>query len=48
MAKQQVIANYPDILGAITGGARLNVDMVQCALTVRPIQVPSDSPALVA
>lgn len=41
MGKEQVVANYPDILGAITGGPRLNVDGVQCALTVRPIQVPS-------
>jgi hypothetical protein len=28
--------NYPDILGYITGGPRLNVNVVQCALAVRP------------
>ncbi|MEP7287530.1 MAG: hypothetical protein ABI947_17365 [Chloroflexota bacterium] len=27
---------YPDVLGTITGGSRLNVDMVQCAFTVYP------------
>ncbi len=31
--------NYPDLLGAITGGARLNSDVIQCALAVRPAQV---------
>jgi hypothetical protein len=41
MAKLQVVANFPDILGTITRGTRVNIDMVQCALTVRPIQVPS-------
>lgn len=28
--------NYPDVLGHITGGARLNVSVVQLALAVRP------------
>lgn len=28
--------NYPDILGAITGGQRLNIGAVQAALAVRP------------
>ena len=31
--------NYPDILGAITRGTRLNIDVIQCALAVRPAQV---------
>lgn len=35
LAETQVV-NYPDILGVITGGRRLNVDMIQCALTTRP------------
>lgn len=33
--------NYPDLLGAITGGVRLNLDVIQCALAVRPVQVPA-------
>lgn len=33
--------NYPDLLGAVTGGARLNLDVVQCALAVRPGRVPA-------
>src|SRR5579859_2104593 len=28
--------DYPDVLGTITGGARLNVDFVQCALAAYP------------
>ena len=31
--------NYPDLLGIITGGERLNFDMIQCALATRPRQV---------
>jgi hypothetical protein len=31
--------NYPDLLGAITGGVRLNLDVIQGALAVRPAQV---------
>ncbi len=31
--------NYPDILGAITNGARFNLDVVQFALAARPPQV---------
>lgn len=38
MADQEII-NYPDLLGAVTGGARLNLDVVQCALAVDPPQV---------
>jgi hypothetical protein len=30
------LTNYPDILGYITGGERLNVNVVQLALAVRP------------
>jgi hypothetical protein len=30
------LVNYPDILGAITGGARCNIGVVQAALAVRP------------
>jgi hypothetical protein len=33
--------NYPDLLGAVTGGSRLNLDVVQGALAVRPSQVPA-------
>lgn len=40
MADQDVL-NYPDLLGAVTGGTRLNLDVVQCALAVRPAQVPA-------
>src|SRR4051812_32947003 len=29
-------SDYPDVLGTITGGPRLNVDVVQCAFTVYP------------
>lgn len=31
--------NYPDVLGTITGGKRLNIDVIQCALAVRPAEV---------
>jgi hypothetical protein len=31
--------NYPDVLGAITNGARFNLDVVQFALAARPPQV---------
>ncbi len=33
--------NLPDLLGAITGGERLNLDVVQCALAVRPARTPA-------
>ena len=33
--------NYPDLLGAITGGIRLSTDVIQCALAIRPAQVPA-------
>jgi hypothetical protein len=36
--------NYPDILGAITGGARYNVNVVQVALAVRPRVVRAGRP----
>lgn len=32
----QVMPNYPDVLGHITGGPRCNVNVVQLALAVRP------------
>ncbi len=42
MAKQpEVAANFPDILGALTRGPRFITAEVQCALTVRPLQVPA-------
>lgn len=41
MAKQDAVANFPDILGALTRGPRRAVDEVQCALAVRPAQVPA-------
>ncbi|WP_162909235.1 hypothetical protein [Aggregatilinea lenta] len=39
----QVALNYPDLLGAVTGGPRLNVDVVQCALAARPPEVAAGS-----
>jgi len=41
VSEQAGSVNYPDILGAVTGGARLNVDVVQCAAAARPAQVPA-------
>lgn len=38
--------NLPDLLGAITGGERLNLDVVQCALAVRPSATPAGRPFL--
>ena len=32
------------LLGAVTGGERLNLDVVQCALGVRPSSVPAGKP----
>lgn len=37
-------ANLPDLLGAVTGGDRLNLDVVQCALGVRPSSVSAGKP----
>lgn len=37
-------SNYPDILGAITGKPRCNVNIVQLALAVRPRMVRAGSP----
>ncbi len=28
--------NYPDLLGYVTGGERLNINLIQCAITTRP------------
>ncbi len=39
MTDQDNALNYPDVLGVITGGARFNIDVVQCALAARPPQV---------
>ena len=36
--------NYPDILGAITGGLRCNINVVQLALAVRPRVVRAGRP----
>lgn len=38
---EQTTTNYPDLLGAMTRGGRLNLDVVQCALAVRPARVPA-------
>jgi len=35
---------YPDVLGALTSGARANVGVVQCALAVRPLSVAAGQP----
>jgi len=37
-------ANYPDILGLITGGERLNLDSVQIAVATRPRFVRAGRP----
>jgi hypothetical protein len=36
MAKKKYTPNFPDILGEITGGARVNIGLVQVALAIRP------------
>jgi len=36
---------YPDVLGAITGGARVNIDKLQCALGVFPRRSYLNQPA---
>src|SRR5260221_11398255 len=36
--------NYPDVLGAITGGVRLNIDVVQVAVAARPAAVGAGRP----
>jgi hypothetical protein len=36
--------NYPDVLGAITGGQRLNLDVLQVAVSVRPPSVNAGTP----
>lgn len=41
---EQASANYPDVLGVISAGKRLNLDAVQCALAVRPAQAPAGKP----
>ncbi|NDJ76706.1 MAG: hypothetical protein GYB65_10650 [Chloroflexi bacterium] len=33
------LVNYPDLLGAVTGGARLNISVIQTALAAKPAQV---------
>lgn len=38
---EQPAPNFPDILGTITGGARLNLDVIQAAIALRPPQVPA-------
>lgn len=35
----KALVNYPDILGAISGGPRIELDAVQCAVTTRPDKV---------
>src|SRR5260221_13190091 len=36
--------NYPDILGTITDGRRLNLDVLQVAVAVRPLAVNAGQP----
>jgi hypothetical protein len=31
--------NYPDLLGLITNGKRLNIDVIQCAISTRPPKI---------
>jgi hypothetical protein len=39
--EQEAPINYPDLLGGITAGPRLNLDVIQCAVAVRPPQIPA-------
>jgi hypothetical protein len=41
---EEIVLNYPDVLGAITGGTRLNNSVVQLALAVRPRVVRAGRP----
>ena len=36
--------NLPDLLGAVTGGDRLSLDVMQCALGVRPSSISAGKP----
>jgi hypothetical protein len=38
---ESAAVNYPDILKTITGGSRLNLDVIQCAVAMRPAQIPA-------
>ena len=35
---------YPDVLGAITGGTRINMDALQCALGIFPVRTYVNQP----
>jgi len=39
MANSQRQMGLPDVLGMITGGARLNISVIQCALAVHPTSI---------
>ena len=41
MASHAGEPNYPDILGMLSGGPFLNLDVIQCAMTFRPQQTPA-------
>lgn len=43
MTDQEII-NYPDVVGFVTGGPRVNLDVVQCALAARPLEVAAGKP----
>ena len=38
------VLDYPDVLGTITGGSRLNVELVQCAFGVYPTSTALGQP----
>ncbi len=44
MTEDKQFDNLPDVLGAITGGKRVDLGLVQCALAVRPKQAPAGQP----
>ncbi len=44
MTDKAYIPNFPDILGEITGGARVNIGLVQVALAIRPRVIRAGRP----
>lgn len=44
MADKTTASDFPDILGAITGGARININVVQVALAIRPRVIRAGKP----
>lgn len=44
MADKKYSPNFPDVLGAITGGDRVNINVVQVALAIRPRVIRAGKP----